>query len=128
MVEASVQLDAQPSSARTARTFVSRTLDEWHCQAQVDLAVLLTSEIVTNALIHGRSSLELRVRLEDDDPQAVRVAVHDGGEGTVKLRHPGVEATGGRGIELVDQLSLDWGVDPNDPGKWVWFRLPVALS
>ena len=56
-------------------------------------------------------------------PGRLRVAVGDGSERLPVRRQPSVEATGGRGIPLVDQLSSVWGVDRTNDGKRVWFEL-----
>ncbi len=89
-----------------------------------DTAVLLTSEVVTNALLHTRSG-DVAVRAERT-PRGLRVAVSDDDHGLPKRRlqaHGALDTTG-RGVVLLDLLSADWGVDqhPGD-GKTVWFEV-----
>jgi anti-sigma regulatory factor (Ser/Thr protein kinase) len=84
--------------------------------------VLLTSETVTNAVVHGRS--EVRVTI-DASPQRLRVEVGDD-----DVRHPvrrpaDVESLGGRGVALLDAYATTWGVDSRGDGKVVWFELHV---
>lgn len=117
---ATTTLEAQPQSARAARHFVEGLLREWRREHVVDLVTLLTSELVTNAVMHARSALDLQVECLQD---GVRVCVHDRGEGVPVRRHVSIEATSGRGLALVDTLARRWGVDPEPSGKAVWFEV-----
>ena len=119
---ATTTLEARPQSARAARHFVEGLLREWQREHVADLVTLLTSEIVTNAVMHARSELDLKVDCLRD---CVRVCVHDRGEGVPVRRHVSIEATSGRGLALVDTLASRWGVDPEPPGKTVWFEVPA---
>ena len=87
-------------------------------------AELLVSELVSNAVRHGRPEITLRVSL---DPPLIGVAVHDDGAAVpdTEVVRPEPSAPSGRGLYLVDQVSSDWGVTPSDPppGKTVWFRI-----
>jgi anti-sigma regulatory factor (Ser/Thr protein kinase) len=117
---ATTTLEAQPQSARAARYFVEGLLREWHREDVADLVTLLTSEVVTNAVMHARSELDLQVDCLHD---GVRVRVHDRGEGVPVRRHVSIDATSGRGLALVDTLASRWGVEPSAPGKTVWFEV-----
>lgn len=94
-------------------------------------ALLLVSELVTNAVLHGQADVVLRVRA---DPPGIRVSVHDAGNGWPELRGPDSNhhAVGGRGLRIVDAVASSWGVEPSDPlpGKVVWFELhpPPVMS
>ena len=112
---------AEPSSAWRARVFVSSTLAEWGRQRSADTIVLLTSEVVTNAVVHAGSEIELAVEC---DGGRVRVEVTDGSGEQPVLRFPQPFDTSGRGLGLVDTLSSAWGVryHPHD-GKSVWFEM-----
>jgi anti-sigma regulatory factor (Ser/Thr protein kinase) len=103
-----------------ARRFVEATLRRWHCNDIAEVACLLTSELVTNAVLHARSRVELVVARTDG---GVRVEVHDSSPRPASAFPVAVTDTRGRGLGLVDRLSDDWGVDPLDPGKSVWFAL-----
>ncbi|MDP9418574.1 MAG: ATP-binding protein [Actinomycetota bacterium] len=85
-----------------------------------EVCVLLTSELVTNAVVYARSDIVLRVVLDAD---VVRVSVHDRSPAPPVLRPSGRDGTSGRGLALVDVLSSTWGVEPNSHGKKVWFEV-----
>jgi len=91
-----------------------------------DSAVLLVSELVTNAIVHGEPPVELRVRIPDD---LLHVEVHDADrEAAVHLPRPAPlphERMGGRGLRLVDRLSSRWGLAEDDRGKWIWFEIDL---
>jgi anti-sigma regulatory factor (Ser/Thr protein kinase) len=87
----------------------------------LDRALLLTSEVVTNAVLHARTPLTLTIH---DDGTRLRVDVEDGDERPpVKLPQSG--PSGGFGMHIVEQLSDNWGVAPRDDGKVVWFEMAV---
>jgi len=102
--QASIGLAAHPTSSYAARNFVGGTLDRWGRGDLVEVAVLLTSELVTNAIVHAGTDLVVSVRR---DGHRTRVAVRDE-EVTPPRRHePSLE--GGRGLALVDALAGSWG-------------------
>jgi anti-sigma regulatory factor (Ser/Thr protein kinase) len=119
--EASLALRPVPASAALGRLFVERTLGEWGCDTLVDAARLLVSELVTNAVLHARTDLELVVKMRR---AGVRVEVRDGSPGEPVVRRYEDEAMTGRGLALVGELATRWGVDPGPHGgKSVWFEL-----
>lgn len=117
-------LPASPSAAREARALVARQCAGWAKTRDdpeiLDTALLLTSELVTNAVIHGRSHVRLGITLR---PDWLRIDVGDDNS-----RHPtpqpaDPDALDGRGLQIVERLSSKWGVDDNRFGKTVWFEL-----
>jgi PAS domain S-box-containing protein len=118
-------LPPDPGSAAAARRFVADVLGGWSLSVDdVDVAELLVSELVTNAVLHTAGGIDVRVRQECG---AVRVSVADeSGERVARLESAEVDGTSGRGLLLVDQLSARWGVDEGGIGKTVWFELDVA--
>ena len=118
--EARLALRPLPASAAVARRFVDETLGGWGCAALVDASRLLISELVTNAVLHARTDIEVVVRLVRT---GVRVEVHDGSASAPVVRRYDDEAMTGRGLSLVDELARRWGVDRTDGGKAVWFEL-----
>lgn len=90
-------------------------------------AAIVISELISNALRHGTPlpgfTLRASWRLLDD---SVEIAVSDGGAETVPTVHkPNGWAVGGRGLGIVDRLSLRWGVSDEAGMTTVWARLPV---
>jgi anti-sigma regulatory factor (Ser/Thr protein kinase) len=90
--------------------------------ADVDTVVLLVSEVVTNAVLHARSDVFLSV---DDRGETARVEVRDSSPVPPRLNRFAVESATGRGLRLLDQLSLRWGADQATEGlgKTVWFEV-----
>jgi anti-sigma regulatory factor (Ser/Thr protein kinase) len=115
-----------PAAAAAARAFVREVLGYWQLalpdSTLLDRAVLLASELVTNAVIHARTELRVRLELRGD---LLHLAVRDGNPRMLHLViAPGPEAEGGRGLWLVDQLARAWGVNHHpDGGKVVWCTL-----
>ena len=123
--EARLALRPVPASAAQARQFVERTLGDWGCDGLVDLARLLVSELVTNAVLHARTDLELAIGLRRG---GVRVEVTDGSPAAPVKRSYEDEAMTGRGLALVDELADRWGVDERADGKAVWFEVDEQLG
>ena len=122
-VELRLELAPRPASAAEARRFMARALDGLS-PSNREIGILLTSELVTNALLYAQGRITVRVRAGEG---AVRVVVQDGSHQPVAPRRVGADATSGRGLALVDQLSSAWGVDlVEDDGKEVWFEVPRA--
>lgn len=143
-----VELPASLQAARIARARVLAALTEWgHGGSDdagrasgsggfeaVDAAVLLTDELVTNAVVHAQSPLRLQLELRAD---RLRVAVTDESPRLPSPRRQdpvdeGLDAVaeGGRGLRLVELIASRWGVDPLPVGKRIWFEveLPGAGS
>ena len=112
-----LDLPEDPASAGRARRAVREALASWQQQGAVDDALIVVSEMVTNAVRHGAPPVLLQVVCEDD---RVLLAVGDGSERLPVARDAGEDAEGGRGMALVDLLAVDHGVQPGPPGKTVW--------
>jgi anti-sigma regulatory factor (Ser/Thr protein kinase) len=121
-VHASIDLLPEPRAAREARGFIAEHLRDNVAEDVASTAVLLTSELVTNVVVHARSPMRLEVDL---DAGRVRVAVVDAATAhpVPRVSHGG--RLTGRGINLVATLSRKWGVEPEPQGKRVWFELPA---
>ena len=116
-----VRLERGLHAPRRARELVDRLgrsagLDE----ERREVAVLLTSEVVTNAVVHGAGEPEVTV---EAGAGGVRVQVTDGSRVPPQLRRVGPDAVGGRGVALLDILADAWGAAPTATGKAVWFEL-----
>ncbi|WP_432492108.1 ATP-binding protein [Kineococcus auxinigenes] len=88
--------------------------------AVLTVVELLTAELTANAVLHGRAPVRLDLQRT---PGEVRVAVTDADSTPPVRRRVGPEATGGRGVALVDLLSGAWGVEQHGDGKTVWFTV-----
>jgi anti-sigma regulatory factor (Ser/Thr protein kinase) len=108
-------------AARTARRVVAQCCSDAatgpECQ---DRSVLLTSELVTNALLHGRGRVRLGILA---GPMTVRIEVGDDDPHHPRLPDQSGENESGRGILIVDQLASAWGVQDGVVGKTVWFEV-----
>ncbi|AYN43446.1 PAS sensor protein [Streptomyces dangxiongensis] len=111
-----------PEAVRHARRFTRRTLRTWNVPRDtVDAALLVVSELVTNALVHTGGPVRLDLGLVN---HRLRLAVADSSpRSPVKPASIGWEATGGRGILLVEAVSAAWGTIPVSGGKQVWADL-----
>jgi serine/threonine-protein kinase RsbW len=116
-----VEFNPKPASVRTARVFTAGVLGDDGVEASViELAVLLVSELVTNATVHAGTKIRMTVHV---DSHWVRVEVQDEGPGEPKLRRPTPNQLQGRGLAVVDRLSTDWGTDLHEGHKTVWFEI-----
>ncbi|MFJ6080220.1 SpoIIE family protein phosphatase [Streptomyces sp. NPDC092369] len=116
-----------PEAVGHARRFTRRALRGWGVpRDDMDAVLLVVSELVTNALVHTDGQVRLDLTLLGD---RLRVAVADSSPRTpVKPTSIGWEATGGRGILLVEAMSGTWGTVPVSGGKQVWAELAVSRS
>lgn len=137
-----------PAAAAAARRFVRDTLRSWELagepdgpgeraewtqrDALVDDAVLLTSELVTNAVLHAGTPVQVTCRLLGDlSHGAVEIAVLDRHPAPLRPEPPhtaaeAAERTNGRGLQLPSELASAWGVTYARAAKAVWFRLDLV--
>ena len=120
---ASKELGSSPGAVAESRTFVATTLRRWGLDELVMDAELLTSELVTNALIHARTEVQIAVAVADGSAE---IGITDGAPGVPRQRTASYPSEGGRGLRLVDAVAQDWGVANVGSGKQVWFRLDVG--
>ena len=137
-----LDLDAQPTEVRHARTFLRAQLSGYP-QLPLDLILLLASELVTNAMLHGRTSIGLDVSVHPGvipaqgpgQPGAaagpsVLVGVTDASPAVPRQRPRSRSKEGGRGLQIVRELADEWGWLPLDDtgGKIVWFRVHAGVA
>jgi len=121
---ATLVLAPDPAAVRQARAFVQA-----RCQAAgvdqnaCDTAVLLTSETVTNAFVHGRSEARLALTIA---AACVMVEVGDDNARHPQAAEQDPDALDGRGLAVVDRLAAGWGVRDDRYGKVVWFVVPAV--
>jgi anti-sigma regulatory factor (Ser/Thr protein kinase) len=117
----------RPDQIAAARAFVRGALDAQGGDRRLDDAVLMASELVTNAVTYGRGDMEVAVTASGG---RVRVEVSQASAhgGTPHLKVPGPTDIGGRGLGIVDQLAEIWGTErgPGDQLR-VWFELGTGV-
>ena len=118
------RLVAFPSSvisARRARKLVRGMVTPYLPATKLDTIELLTSEVVTNAVVHAGSSPIVEVTAESG---TVRISVQDQNPTWPMPREVAVDSTSGRGMALVDVMADGWGVERvADDGKRIWFEV-----
>jgi anti-sigma regulatory factor (Ser/Thr protein kinase) len=139
----------EPAAVSAARRFVRETLRSWDLAGPawgplIDDAVLLTSELVTNAVLHAGTPVQVTCRLLAERDQGDDVSIGLGGQrgGTVEIavldRRPAqlrpvlpdtpadrAERVSGRGLQLPSELASAWGVTYAREAKAVWFRMAL---
>jgi anti-sigma regulatory factor (Ser/Thr protein kinase) len=115
---------ALPSVA-AARRFVRSALEDLADGEVVEVAVLLTSEVVSNAVLHADSAVEVTL---GRSAGALQVAVGDRCPSLPVLSPPVGLHEGGRGLVLVNEMADARGAEPNGEGKIVWFQLATAAA
>lgn len=116
---------AHARSAGDARRFVADALRQWGCDGLVDTATLLVSELVTNALLHARTDIDVHLGVSDDE---LRVEVHDLSPVLPRPRRYSLEASTGRGLHLLETVATDWGVQATAGGKAMWFTISTMYG
>lgn len=114
------RFDPHPSSVGAARRLVRRELDRAGRADLVECAELVVTEVVTNALVHAGTPIDVAVRLDGD---TLVVEVGDGSPQQPVVRHHGALAGTGRGLRLLEGMVDRWGSRAGDDGKTVWFEL-----
>ncbi|MFF3443228.1 ATP-binding protein [Streptosporangium sp. NPDC002721] len=131
----SQRFGATRDQVRSARNFVAEILGDDH--PLYDDAVLLTSELATNAVEHPTQPVDPKIAdagpVERPRefvvtvafvPYGVLVTVQDPGSARIPcVRNSGLEATGGRGLMLVNDLATRWGFHRDGTGTVIWFEL-----
>ncbi|MFJ8348120.1 SpoIIE family protein phosphatase [Streptomyces sp. NPDC094153] len=125
---AAASFDPLGRSVATARSFVRDTLQGWGFGDIVDDAVVLTSELVTNAVVHAGTAADVLCLRSDD---GVRIEVSDRyperelpvQSSAINMGSPDRE--GGRGLQLCAALAGRWGVEYTPTHKKVWFQLDM---
>ena len=121
----SVSLVPTPTAPAQARRHVRAAIESWEVAADPYVAALLTSELVTNAIMHTAGTVRLFVACSCEH---LRVHVHDTSRDWPEPLDPPVEAEEGRGLVLVDSLSADWGWYRTSEGKAVYFTLAFGTG
>jgi anti-sigma regulatory factor (Ser/Thr protein kinase) len=120
-----ISLPQTAASPAEARHLVSRFAAENDLQNESGAALLVLSELVTNAVLHGAEPIEVFVSRDGD---LLRIEVSDGGSRTdgVAPRSQDDRRPGGRGLHIVNSLATRWGTTDNEAGKTVWAEIGLT--
>jgi LuxR family transcriptional regulator, maltose regulon positive regulatory protein len=111
------------TAAAAGRQFVAEVCGHWELQALAEPAALVASELVTNAVVHANTALELRVELRGT---RLQVAVHDQDPDEAGVLAAKEGTNRGLGLEIVDEVAKAWGVRREGAGgKTVWCTLDL---
>ena len=122
-MEASARLPAEPTTPRLAREFVHSCVEDLDSSDAAETIALLTTEIVTNAVLHARTEMQVQVERGAD---WVWVGVRDGSRTSPTQRRYSRDAATGRGLVLLELMAREWGVDVDSSGKTVWFKVSLT--
>lgn len=117
---AKLKLAPHPTSPKAARRRVVEILEAGPMAELAETASLLVSEVVTNAVLHAATEIELVCKVDEG---SVCIEVRDRSPLAPSLRHYDPTASTGRGLGMVELLADEWGVDADERGKAVWFLL-----
>jgi anti-sigma regulatory factor (Ser/Thr protein kinase) len=119
------EFPAMTRSVPVSRHLMADLLSDSLSEQELDVVLLVASELVTNAILHTADSFELTVRLLSG---FVEIEVADSDRHTPTLRAPTPEMGSGRGLGIVEALAEAWGVKTHELGKAVWFRVPSTAG
>ena len=113
--------EPEPSAVRQARAWVTATLMVWNLDRHAQAAALVTSELVTNVVLHARTPFRLSL---EADTARVLIEVEDGSTDPAQApaQIPDLSMEG-RGLRAVAALSSDWGCRLLSEGKVVWAEM-----
>jgi anti-sigma regulatory factor (Ser/Thr protein kinase) len=120
MLTETITLAPDPASVPQGRRFVRRVLTAWDVPDLLDTALLLTSELLTNSVLHARTGIVLTLTRP---PGRVDIVVGDLSDVLPARRRHAADATTGRGVELLDRLATSWDVVRDGAGKAVHVSL-----
>jgi serine phosphatase RsbU (regulator of sigma subunit)/anti-sigma regulatory factor (Ser/Thr protein kinase) len=121
---ATMLVPAEPTGPSRVRQWMSTRLRGWSVpEPVIGAAILCTSELTTNALLHAGTPAQVHIDL---NAERLLVSVADTGtRGTVIRAHTDTMSSRGRGLGLIEDLSDSWGTDPTVRGTTVWFEMLI---
>jgi anti-sigma regulatory factor (Ser/Thr protein kinase) len=124
-----VALALTVTAPRQARRVLDGALAEWGLGHLAEAADLLTSELVTNAVLHGAEPASLTIYTDREaDGGLLFIEVDDANPDTPDLRGTDENAESGRGLMIVEAVAEDWGCDLTEAGKRVWASLAIGSA
>jgi len=122
-MDVTLRLDRGIPDVPWARHELLDVMKHFHVQADPDRVGLVVTELLTNALLHGREPVEIHASTVEDH---LRIEVHDSSEAVPHQRRAQPTDVTGRGLMLVAGLVERWGVDQSGDGKFVWAEFDPA--
>ncbi|MBS2961672.1 ATP-binding protein [Actinocrinis puniceicyclus] len=114
------RLNPETTAPRRARDLVAEACAAWHREPLAELAQLVISELVSNAVLHSDAGTAIEVELRVDADRLL-LRVHDDGGGMPQVVPTARRTVGGVGLDLVSRVAQSWGVTPDmHGGKDVW--------
>jgi anti-sigma regulatory factor (Ser/Thr protein kinase) len=130
-----LSLPAEPARVGEARRHVASIIRAWQVDVDMDTAVLLTSEVFTNAIVHAAAPGDVIRLVGAWDGIRFRIEVHDPRSGAPEPEPEwkwddgtldSMAGESGRGLGMVELLADSWGVEKSDMGKQVYFTLGIS--
>jgi two-component sensor histidine kinase len=120
----------EPTSASAVRRELAADLQLYGVVPDdVDAVTLVASELVGNAIRHTDATEDSALDISwTVGEREVYLCVDDPSSTLPRRRYPDADSTSGRGLTIVEALSIDWGADPHPGGKRVWARVPVRTA
>jgi anti-sigma regulatory factor (Ser/Thr protein kinase) len=118
-----IEIAANGQAPHLARAFAAHQLEAWHIDPPYFGVLLAASELVTNAVMHGREPIVVRLAVLG---RCVRLEIGDTGSETPVVRTPG--RNGGFGLHLIEGVCERWGVTTSSNGKVVWCEFALPLT
>ncbi|MFR9775300.1 SpoIIE family protein phosphatase [Micromonospora sp. MS34] len=124
---AGMEVPAEPTAPSRVRHWMTAQLSEWQVpEGVIGAAVLCTSELTTNALLHAGTAARVEIDLS---AERLLVSVADSGtRGQVTRTRTDTLSSRGRGLGLIEELSDAWGTDPTVRGSTVWFEILIPTN
>jgi len=117
---------ADPAASGAARRFLLQTAHDWELPSDLtEVAQLVVSELVSNAVEHAGTASTVRLELSDS---CLKISVRDGSVVQPVPRPLDMVSFRGRGLPLIDQISEEWGILDHPDGKTVWAKLSVPAG
>jgi anti-sigma regulatory factor (Ser/Thr protein kinase) len=124
---ATMLVPAEPTGPSRVRQWMTTRLRDWSVpEPVIGAAILCTSELTTNALLHAGTPAHVHIDL---NAERLLVSVADTGtRGSVARARTDALSSRGRGLGLIEELSDTWGTDPTVRGSTVWFEMLIPGS
>ncbi len=119
----SMHVTPDAEAIHSVRRFVRECCADWGVQESTDVAVLLASELATNAVRYARTPVVVWLGHRSD---RIVLSVEDASHASATVREPSPTDEGGRGLILVDALAERWGEREIATGKLVWAEIATA--